>query len=145
MSRLSSTAGRRAAPRLAAAAAVAGFRPRLAAVAVAAAFSVQPQLALAQPRGAQVIHGGATVTYSGSNAVVQTTNGAGTAHSAINWQSFSVPAGSVTQFIQPSASSTSINRVIGDDPSSIYGTLWSNGHLVLVNPHGIAVGAGAVV
>lgn len=145
MSRLSSMAGRRAAPRLAAAAAVAGFRPRLAAVAVAAAFCVQPQLAQAQPRGAQVIHGGATVTYSGSNAVVQTTNGAGTQHSAINWHSFSVPAGSITQFIQPSASSTSINRVIGDDPSSIYGTLWSNGHLVLVNPHGIAVGAGAVV
>lgn len=145
MSRHSSLAGRRAAPRLAAAAAVAGFRPRLAAVAVATAFSVQPQLAQAQPRGAQVIHGGATVTYSGANAIIRTTNGAGTRHSAINWQSFSVPAGSITRFIQPSATSTSINRVIGDDPSAIYGTVWSNGNLVLVNPHGIAVGAGAVV
>lgn len=145
MSRHSSTTARRAAPRLAAAPAVAGFRPRLAAVAVAAAFALQPQLAQAQPRGAHVIHGGATVTYSGANAVIRTTNGAGTRHSAINWQSFSVPAGSVTRFIQPSANSTSINRVLGDDPSAIYGTVRSNGNLVLVNPRGIAVGAGAVV
>ncbi|HYE40303.1 MAG TPA: filamentous hemagglutinin N-terminal domain-containing protein, partial [Ramlibacter sp.] len=146
MSSLPSTSARRAAaPRLAAAPAVAGFRPKAAAVAVAAAFALQPQLAQAQPRGAHVIHGAATVTYNGANAVIRTTNGAGTRHSAIDWQSFSVPAGSITQFIQPSAASTSINRVVGNDPSAIYGTIRSNGNVVLVNPRGIAVGAGAVV
>src|SRR6185369_13252005 len=81
----------------------------------------------------------------GNSLVVTTQNGAGTNHSAINWQSFSVPAGSTTQFNQPSATSTSINRVLGSNPSAIYGTLSSNGRLVLVNPSGIAVGAGAVV
>ena len=37
------------------------------------------------------------------------------------------------------------SRVVGNDPSAIFGTLSSNGRLVLVNPAGIAVGAGAVV
>jgi filamentous hemagglutinin family protein len=123
--------------------AVGGFRPHAAAAAVAAAFALQP--ALAQPVGGHAVHGQATFTGSGSNLVVHTLNGAGTNHSTINWQSFSVPAGSTTQFIQPSVTSTSINRVLGPDPSAIFGTLSSNGRLVLVNPAGITVGAGGVV
>ncbi len=135
----------RAASRTAASPAVAGFRPKLAVAAVAAAFSLQPQLLQAQPSGAHVIHGKASITQDGRNVTVRTANGKGTSHSAIDWQSFSVPGGSTTRFIQPSAASTSINRVLGGDPSAIYGTLSSNGKLVLVNPAGIAVGAGGVV
>ncbi len=56
-----------------------------------------------------------------------------------------MPSGTTTHFAQPGVTSTSINRVIGPDPSAIFGTLSSNGRLVLVNPAGIAVGAGAVV
>jgi filamentous hemagglutinin family protein len=100
---------------------------------------------LAQPAGGQAIHGGMSVVQSGQNLLVTTTNGPGTKHSAIDWQSFSVPVGSTTHFNQPTATSTSINRVAGPDPSAIFGTLSSNGRLVLVNPAGIAVGAGAVV
>ncbi len=122
---------------------VAGHRPLGLALALAAAFAMAP--AGAQPSGAQAIHGGATLTQQGNTLLVTTTNGAGTQHSAINWQSFSVPGGTTTWFAQPSAASTSINRVVGPDPSLIYGTLGSNGRLVLVNPAGIAVGAGAVV
>ena len=125
--------------------ALAGFRPKLAAAAVAAAFALQRQGAVAQPSGHQVIRGGATLTYTCRNLLVQTSNGSRTNHSAINWEAFSVPGGSTTHFLQPSASSTSINRVIGPDPSAIYGTLSSNGKLVLVNPAGIAVGPGGVV
>jgi len=99
----------------------------------------------AQPSGAHAIHGQASLSQQGSKLVVTTQNGVGTNHSAINWQSFSVPGGTTTHFQQPGASSLSINRVVGNDPSSIFGTLSSNGRLVLVNPAGIAVGAGAVV
>ncbi|HYF18235.1 MAG TPA: filamentous hemagglutinin N-terminal domain-containing protein, partial [Ramlibacter sp.] len=112
-------------------------------MALAAGFAALP--ARAQPSGAQVIHGAATFTQQGANLTVTTQNGAGTGHSAINWQSFNVPKGSTTHFAQPNAASTSINRVVAPNPSSILGTLSSNGHLVLVNPSGIAVGAGAVV
>jgi hypothetical protein len=39
----------------------------------------------------------------------------------------------------------SINRVVTNTPSQLYGTLTSNGKVVLVNQAGIAVGAGALV
>ena len=125
--------------------AVAGFRPAGAAVAVATVFAASSGSLLAQPSGAQVVHGQASFAQQGANLVVTTQNGVGTRHSAINWQSFSIPAGSTTRFIQPDANSTSINRVLGGNPSAIFGTLSSNGKLVLVNPAGITVGAGAVV
>ncbi|MCA0212027.1 MAG: filamentous hemagglutinin N-terminal domain-containing protein [Proteobacteria bacterium] len=129
--------------RVAASPAVAGHRPLALALALAACFAANPLRA--QPAGAQVIHGAATLSRSGANLTVTTQNGAGTSHSAINWQSFNVPGGSTAHFAQPGAASTSINRVLGNNPSAIFGTLSSNGRLVLVNPSGIAVGTGAVV
>jgi filamentous hemagglutinin family protein len=101
--------------------------------------------AAAQPAGASAVHGSAQVQQLGNSVLVTTTNGAGTRHSVIDWRSFSVPAGSTTRFEQPGVDSTSINRVLGNKPSDILGTLSSNGRLVLVNPAGIAVGKGAVV
>lgn len=96
--------------------------------------------------------GSATLSQQGSTLVVTTTNGttAGTSgYSLLNWQSFSIPAGGSVRFVQPSDAnvpiSTSINRVSGGQPSNLLGALSSNGRLVLVNPAGIAVGAGAVV
>jgi len=124
--------------------AVAGFAPAALTLAIGAAFLGSPP-ALAQPSGAQAIHGQASLSRQGNNLLVTTQNGAATSHSAINWQSFSVPGGSTTHFAQPNAASLSINRVVGNNPSAIFGTLSSNGRLVLVNPSGIAVGAGAVV
>jgi filamentous hemagglutinin family protein len=123
----------------------AGFRPAAGVIAIAAAFVASPEAAQAQPSGAQAIHGQASLSQQGTTLRVTTQNGAGTNHSAINWQSFSVPGGSTTHFQQPTAASLSINRVVGNDPSAIFGTLSSNGRLVLVNPAGIAVGAGAMV
>ena len=52
-------------------------------------------------------------------------------------------AGEHTRFLQQSASSAVLNRVVGTDASSILGTLSSNGRVFLVNPHGIVFGAGA--
>ncbi len=128
---------------VAASLAVAGHRPLSLAIAMASCFASIP--ALAQPTGALAVHGSASLSQQGNRLVVTTANGAGTGHSAINWQSFSIPAGQATHFAQPNAASTSINRVLGNNPSAIFGTLSSNGKLVLVNPSGIAVGAGAVV
>jgi filamentous hemagglutinin family protein len=121
------------------------FRPATLALAIAVAFCGSEQLALANPGGAQAIAGQASLAASGKNLVVTTQNAAGSNFSAINWQSFNIPAGSSTRFVQPAASSTSINRVVTNNPSAIFGTLSSNGNLVLVNPSGITVGTGAVV
>ena len=112
---------------------------------LATAFAVLPHPAQAQPSGAQAVAGQATLHQQGNRLLVTTQNAPGAQHSTINWQSFNVPAGSTTWFQQPSATSTSINRVVAPNPTTLLGTLGSNGHLVLVNPNGIAVGAGAVV
>ena len=112
---------------------------------VALAWGLVMPSAHANPVGGVAIHGQANAAPNGSALNVITQNGSGTSHSAINWQSFSIPVGSSTHFQQPSAISTSINRVITNTPSAIFGALSSNGNLVLVNQAGITVGAGAVV
>jgi filamentous hemagglutinin family protein len=119
--------------------------PRALAAALALAFSAVPWVAQANPTGGVAIVGQASMATSGNQLTVTTQNGAGTNHSAINWQSFSIPQGNSTYFQQPGAASTVINRVVTNTPSQIFGTLGSNGSLLLVNQSGITVGAGAVV
>ncbi|WP_082413755.1 filamentous hemagglutinin N-terminal domain-containing protein [Azospirillum brasilense] len=63
----------------------------------------------------------------------------------INWKSFSIDAGEKVTFQQPSASSVTLNRVTGADPSKIMGSLSANGTVMLVNPNGVVIGAGAKV
>ena len=119
--------------------------PRFGRLAIAVTFALCPVSVLAQASGANVVHGQASITGKGNQLTITTRNGVGTRHSAIDWQQFSVPQGGITRFNQPDSASTSINRVLGNDPSRIFGTLSSNGKLVLVNPAGITVGQGAAV
>ena len=83
-----------------------------------------PTLALAAPSGPQVVAGSASVLAptSTSTVVTQTSQNA-----IINWQSFSIGAGEAVRFVQPGASAVALNRVIGADPSRIFGTLSANG------------------
>ena len=115
------------------------------ALSIALVWGVTAPVVQANPTGAAAIVGSANLATQGNKLTVTTQNGVGLQHSAINWQSFSVPAGNTTHFQQPSAASTVINRVVTNVPSQLFGTLSSNGHLVLVNQAGIAVGAGALV
>ncbi|MBK6594662.1 MAG: filamentous hemagglutinin N-terminal domain-containing protein [Burkholderiales bacterium] len=117
----------------------------LLALGVAMAWGAAVGSAQANPTGGVAVHGQASMASSGNQLLVTTQNGAGTKHSAINWQSFSIPGGNTTYFQQPNNTSTVINRVVTNTPSAIFGTLSSNGNVVLVNQSGIAVGAGAVV
>ncbi|HIO23786.1 MAG TPA: filamentous hemagglutinin N-terminal domain-containing protein, partial [Nitrospinaceae bacterium] len=65
--------------------------------------------------------------------------------SIINWNSFSIAGGEHVNFQVPSASSVTLNRVTGNDPSSIFGKLTSNGNLMLINRNGILFGNGAEI
>ena len=122
------------------------FKPTMLALSLSAAFVACPVFAQTLPTGAVAIHGTATLNTSQANKlVVTTTNGVGTSHSAVNWQSFSIGTGNTAQIIQPTAASTSINRVVTNTPSALFGTLSSNGKVVLVNQSGITIGAGAYV
>ncbi|MBX9903667.1 MAG: filamentous hemagglutinin N-terminal domain-containing protein [Burkholderiales bacterium] len=96
--------------------------------------------AMANPTGAQVAAGAASFQTSGKTLTVTNTPG-----TILNWSSFSIAAGEVTRFQQQSALSAVLNRVTGANPSSILGTLSSNGRVFLVNPHGIVFGQGSVI
>lgn len=113
------------------------LRPKVAALAVAACFS---SAALANPTSPTVVHG--TASFSQSGNILNVTN----SHNAIiNWGSFSIGVNELTKFIQPSALSAVLNRVVGQDPSAILGALQSNGRVFLLNPNGIVFGAGSQI
>ena len=112
------------------------FRASALAVAIQLAFGT---VAWALPQGGVVVSGQAGMSTPGAGQLnVQASNGA-----IINWQKFSIGAGETTRFLQPSASSSVLNRVVGADMSSILGQLQGNGRVFLINPQGIVIGAGA--
>jgi filamentous hemagglutinin family protein len=92
--------------------------------------------AIANPTGGQVVNGSVAIT---TPAASQMLINQATPTAIINWQSFSIASGESTRFAVPMGGST-LNRVVTGNPSSIYGSLSSNGRLILVNPNGIVVG-----
>lgn len=100
-----------------------------------------PIQAFANPQGGTVTEGSATIQQSGNRVDVHQA----TDRAVIDWRSFSIAPGEITQFHQPSASSIALNRVTGADPSHIFGTLRANGRVFLINPNGIMFGAGSRV
>ncbi|WP_319402019.1 filamentous hemagglutinin N-terminal domain-containing protein [uncultured Anaeromusa sp.] len=95
----------------------------------------------ANPTGGSVTSGSAAITASGTAMTIrQTTDKVG-----INWQSFSIAPGEKVQFIQPGVNSVALNRVVGNNASSIYGSLSANGKVYLINPSGILFAPGASV
>ena len=94
-------------------------------------------LAANLPTGAQVISGGVNFDQSGANnlKVIQQTQSA-----IVNWESFDIGANAFVDIVQPNIDSAMLSRVIGANPSEIFGTLNATGHLYLVNPNGIIFG-----
>jgi len=113
---------------------------RRAAIAIAVSSCFAVPVVLANPTGASVASG--QVGFHQQGNLLQITN---SPNAIINWRSFSIGANELTRFVQQSASSAVLNRVVGQDPSAILGALQSNGRVVLINPNGIVFGAGAQV
>lgn len=114
------------------------FRRKLLPLMIAACFSAAD--VNANPVGPQIVNGQVGITNSGNTLSITNTPG-----SIINWQSFSINPGEITRFIQQNPDSSVLNRIAGQDPSQILGTLQSNGRVFLINPNGILFGAGAKV
>ena len=83
----------------------------------------------------------ATIATSGRDMVITT----GSQRTVIDWNSFSIGADSRLVINQPDAVSININRVVGTNPSKIFGSLTSNGRVVIANPNGIWFGRSARV
>jgi trimeric autotransporter adhesin len=96
----------------------------------------------AQPTGGTIALGSGTISTSGSSTTVidQTTG-----KLVINWDSFSIGAGGTVQFNQPGTSAIALNRVLGSEPTSIYGNLLANGQVWIINGNGVLFGKGSQI
>ncbi len=108
---------------------------------LAAAVLTAPALAADLPTGGQIVAGSGHIAQSGSTLTVTQDS----QRIAADWQSFSIGNGNTVNFVQPSASSVALNRVLGSDVSVIQGALNANGQVFLVNPNGLLFTPGAQV
>ena len=103
---------------------------------------LDPVGSFANPTGANVTGGAATVTGQGTSRV---TIDQSSDRAFIEWNSFSVAKGESVRFNQPSVSSVTANKVVGVAPSEILGAISANGRIILINPNGIFFGQGSTV
>jgi filamentous hemagglutinin family protein len=108
---------------------------------ILASCSAPTAFAQSLPQGGVVRAGSGTITSSATRMDVTTA----TSRTAIDWTSFSIGAGDEVDILQPSSASITVNRIVGADPSQVFGELLSNGQVVLANPNGIWFGPNARV
>ena len=106
------------------------------------AAALAPTVTSANPQGGQVVAGSATIAAPSASTVQVNQQ---SQKSIIDWRSFNIAPSETTQFVQPTASSITLNRVTGGDPSQILGSLKANGQVWLINPDGIVFGKSARV
>jgi len=119
-------------------------RPTLTALGLIALSSLSyaaPPATNALPTGGQIVAGQGAIAQSG-NALTVTQN---TQKLITNWQSFDIGKNASVSFNQPNASSVALNRITGQNPSQIFGSLTANGQVMLINPAGIVFGQGSQV
>lgn len=97
--------------------------------------------AYALPEGGQVAAGQAAITTAGSTMTIAQQ----TAQAIINWQNFGIGNGEAVHINQPNSQAILLNRVIGSNPSEIFGQLTANGQVILVNPNGVFFRPGSSV
>src|ERR1700754_2488025 len=93
-------------------------RPRLKLLALAACLVGVPG-AFATPQGGNVVYGQATLQQRPNGLDIRQ----GTNKAIIDWNSFSLASGELLRIDQPSASAVLLNRVVGDNPSTILGQI----------------------
>lgn len=92
------------------------------------------------PENPQIIAGEAAFETNGMQLSIQASD-----RTIINWESFSISKGEITSFQLPDSQACILNRVVGANPTEIYGMLQSNGNLYLINSNGILVGKEGII
>ncbi|HEY4255096.1 MAG TPA: filamentous hemagglutinin N-terminal domain-containing protein, partial [Chlamydiales bacterium] len=105
------------------------------------AFLLYTPFLLALPTAPEVVSGEASCVQETPQSLQITASDKAILH----FDSFGVGAGEEVRFIQPNSRSSVLGRVVGKDPSEIFGKIEANGRLFLVNPQGIYFGPGASV
>jgi filamentous hemagglutinin family protein len=95
----------------------------------------------AKPEGLHLIHGNVSSPMEETGKWSLESRG----DAIIEWDKFSVEQAETLRFLQDSANSCILNRVIGGETSEILGQIVSNGHLLLINPKGVLIGSEGVI
>jgi filamentous hemagglutinin family protein len=98
--------------------------------------------AFALPADGEITAGEATISTPSASAMRIEQK---SSHAIINWGSFGIGRNEAVNVAQPDTKSILLNRVSGNDPSEIFGTLTANGRIFLVNPNGILFAPGASI
>ena len=102
-------------------------------------FTTAPALALdpnTLPTGGRITSGSGLISQNGTRMDVNQTS----QRMIANWNSFSIGSNAWVNFNQPNSSAVALNRVVGNDPSQIFGRLTANGQVFLINPNGVLFG-----
>ncbi|MBT5231097.1 MAG: filamentous hemagglutinin N-terminal domain-containing protein [Methylococcales bacterium] len=93
-----------------------------------------PGTATAAAADGQVVSGNASIVQIGNvTTITQTTD-----KLVLNFDNFDIGANETVRFVQPSSSAIALNRITGGQ-TSIFGNLFANGRIILVNNSGIFV------
>lgn len=96
--------------------------------------------ALAGPEGANVAAGSATIRQRGNRTVIRASDRA-----IIDYTRFNIGANESVRFVQPSKTSTVLNRISSATPTQIDGSLKSNGIVYFANKAGVIFGPTATI
>ena len=111
-------------------------------IAVSASAQVSAPVASTQlPTGGKVMSGTTSIQSVGNVLNINQSS----QRSAINWNTFNVGSGAKVNFIQPSASSVTLNRVLDTNGSQILGSINANGQVFISNPNGVLFGPNSQV
>lgn len=113
-----------------------GFLPKLAAGSLLVL--ILPTVSLTAfannlPTGGQVTAGSGQISSNGQQMTINQTS----QKMVVDWQGFSIGKNANVTFVQPNAQAAALNRVLGNQVSTIQGALKANGQVFLVNPNGI--------
>jgi len=93
-------------------------------------------IVFSNPKGGKVLEGSVEMNRDQSVFIIQQYSD----QAILHWDSFSISERDLTQIIQPSVHASLLNRVEGNLPSKIDGSLIANGKVYLLNPNGILIG-----
>jgi trimeric autotransporter adhesin len=92
------------------------------------------------PTGEDITHGDADIFRDSNSLTVDQHS----SNLVINWNDFSIASGNTVNFLQQ-RSDIVLNRVVGDNPSNIFGSINAGGQVFLINQSGILFAPGARV
>ncbi|HWR28374.1 MAG TPA: filamentous hemagglutinin N-terminal domain-containing protein [Negativicutes bacterium] len=113
----------------------------LAPLTVASLLLLQVSIGYANPTSGVITAGSGSISQTGTTTTVTQNTG----KMSVNWQSFNINSNEAVNFVQPSAASIALNRIVGNSASNIYGQLNANGQVFLINPNGVLFAPGAQV